>query len=89
LNPLSYTGSVAPDMSRSSRPLILHNDADSSSSGIRADSDSNNEIDQTFNTAPSDDDLTLLCCEEGVKFLYFLLSKADKLNGPSKSNICD
>jgi hypothetical protein len=42
-----------------------------------------------FNTVPSNDDMALLCCEEGVKFLYFLLSKADKLNGPIKSNICD
>jgi hypothetical protein len=40
-----------------------------------------------FNTAPSDDDMALLCCEGGVKFLQLLLSKADELDGPIKSNI--
>jgi hypothetical protein len=33
--------------------------------------------------------MALLCCEGGVKFLQLLLSKADKLDGPIKSNICD
>jgi hypothetical protein len=33
--------------------------------------------------------MALLCHKEGVKFLHFLLSKADKLDGPMKSNICD
>jgi hypothetical protein len=33
--------------------------------------------------------MALLCREGGVKFLHFLLSKADELNGPIKSNIRD
>jgi hypothetical protein len=33
--------------------------------------------------------MALLCHEEGVKFLQLLLSKADELDGPIKSNICD
>jgi hypothetical protein len=88
-NPPSRAGSAAPDTPRTSHPLTLYDDADSSSSGLRADSDLDNEPDHTFNTVPSDDDMALLCCEGGVKFLHFLLSKADKLNGPIKSNICD
>jgi hypothetical protein len=88
-NPPSRIGSVAPDTPRSSHPLTPRNDAGPSLSGIRADSDSDNNFDCTFNTAPSDDDMALLCCEEGVKFLHFLLSKADKLNGSIKSNIYD
>jgi hypothetical protein len=33
--------------------------------------------------------MALLCREEGVKFLHLLLSQADKLDRPIKSNICD
>jgi hypothetical protein len=33
--------------------------------------------------------MALLCREGGVKFLQLLLSKADKLDGPIKSNIRD
>jgi hypothetical protein len=76
-------------MPRSSRPLTPRNNTSPSSSGIRANSDSDNKINYTFNTAPSDDDLTLLYHEEEVKFLYFLLSKTDKLDGSMKSNICN
>jgi hypothetical protein len=89
LSPPFHTESAAPVMPRSSCPLKPCNDANSSLSGIRANSDSDNKIDCMFNTVSSDDNLTLLCCEEGVKFLYFLLSKADELDGPTKSNICD
>jgi hypothetical protein len=60
-----------------------------SSSGIGVNSDSDNEPNHTFNTAPSDDDMALLCCEGGVKFLQLLLSKADELDRPKKSNICN
>jgi hypothetical protein len=76
-------------MPRSSRPLTPRDDTGPSSSGIRVDSDSDNESNHTFNTAPSDDDMGLLCREEGVRFLQLLLSKADKLDGPIKSNIRD
>jgi hypothetical protein len=86
-NPLSCADSVAPNTPRTSCSLTPHNDAGPTSSGIRASSDSNDEPDHTFNTAPSDDNMALLCREEGVKFLHFLLSKADELNGPIKSNI--
>jgi hypothetical protein len=48
-----------------------------------------NKPNHMFNTAPSDDNMALLCREEGVKFLQLLLSKADKLDGPIKSNIRD
>jgi hypothetical protein len=89
LNPLLHARSTAPDMLRSNHPLIPRNEADPSSSGIRANSDLDNEINRTFSTALSDDNLTLLCCEERVKFLHFLLSKADKLDEPKKSNICN
>jgi hypothetical protein len=78
---------VAPDTPRTSRLLTLHDDVGPSSSGIRVDSDSDNKPDCTFNTAPSDDNMALLCYEGEVKFLHFLLSKADELNGPIKSNI--
>jgi hypothetical protein len=88
-NPLFRAGSVAPDTPRTSRPLTPRDDAGPSSSGIRANSDSDDEPNRTFNTAPSDDDMALLCREEGVKFLQLLLSKADKLDGPIKSNICE
>jgi hypothetical protein len=88
-NSPSRAGSVAPDTPRTSRPLTSRDDADPSSSGLRANSDSDDEPNRTFNTAPSDDDMALLCREGGVKFLHFLLSKADELNGPIKSNICD
>jgi hypothetical protein len=88
-NPPSCAGSAAPDTPRTSRPLTPRDDAGPSSSGIRADSDSDDEHNHTFNTAPSDDDIALLCREEGVKFLQLLLSKADELDGPIKSNIRD
>jgi hypothetical protein len=88
-NPPSRAGSAAPDTPRTSRPLTPRDDAGPSSSDIRADSDSDDEPDRTFNTTPSDDDMALLCREGGVKFFQLLLSKADKLDGPIKSNICD
>jgi hypothetical protein len=88
-NPPSRAGSAAPDTPRTSCPLTPRNDAGPSSSGIRVNSDSDNEHDRTFNTAPSDDDMALLCREGGVKFLQLLLSKADKLDGPIKPNIRD
>jgi hypothetical protein len=89
LNPPSRAGSAAPDTPRTSCPLTPRDDAGPSSSGIRVDSDSDNKPDCTFNTAPSDDNMALLCREEGVKFLQLLLSKADELDRPIKSNICD
>jgi hypothetical protein len=88
-NPPSCAGSAASDTPRTSYLLTPHNDAGPNSSGIRVDSDSDNEPNRTFNTAPSDDDIALLCCEGGVKFLHFLLSKADELNRPITSNIRD
>jgi hypothetical protein len=88
-NSLFYAESAAPDTPRSSHPLTPHNDARPSSSGIRADSDLGNKFDCTFNTVPSDNNMALLCHEGGVKFLYFLLSKANELDGPIKSNIHD
>jgi hypothetical protein len=88
-NPPSRVGSAAPDTPRTSRPLTPRDDAGPSSSGIRVDSDLDDEPDRTFNTAPSDNDMALLCREGGVKFLQLLLSKADELNGPIKSNIRD
>jgi hypothetical protein len=88
-NPLSRAGSEASDTLRTSRPLTPHDDAGPSSSGIRVDSDLDDKPDCTFNTAPSDDDMALLCREGGVKFLQLLLSRADELDGPIKSNICD
>jgi hypothetical protein len=69
--------------------LTPRDDAGPSSSGIRVNSDSDDKPDRTFNTAPNDNNMALLCCEEGVKFLQLLLFKADKLDGPIKSNICD
>jgi hypothetical protein len=89
LNPPSRAGSVAPDTPRTSHPLTPRDDAGPSSFGIRADSDSDDEPDRTFNTTPSDDNMALLCREGGVKFLQLLLFKADELDGPIKSNIHD
>jgi hypothetical protein len=89
LNPPSCAGSAAPDTPRTSYLLTPCNDASSSSSGIKVDSDSDNEPDCTFNTVPSDDDMALLCREEGVKFFQLLFSKADELDEPIKSNIRD
>jgi hypothetical protein len=89
LNPPSHAGSAAPDTPRTSHPLTPHDDVGPSSFGIRADSDSDDKLDCMFNTMPGDDDMALLCHEGGVKFLQLLLSKADELEGPIKSNICD
>jgi hypothetical protein len=88
-NPPSHAGSEAPDMLRTSHPLTLRNDASPSSSDIRVDSDSNDKPNHTFNTAPSDDNMALLCREGGVRFLQLLLSRADELDRPIKSNIRD
>jgi hypothetical protein len=88
-NPPFHAGSAAPNTLRTSRPLTLRDDAGPSLSGIRINSGLDNEHDHMFNTAPSNDDMALLCCEGGVKFLHFLLFQADKLAGSMKSNIHD
>jgi hypothetical protein len=68
-NPPSRAGSEALDTPRTSRPLTPRNDVGPSSSDIGVNSDSDDEPNYMFNTAPSDDDMALLCHEGGVKFL--------------------